>query len=473
MSEQVRLSMLEAVYPRELLEASIGQSVKRQEKERRLKHFTAVSVLWFLLAMSLWSRTAQARVWDKLTHWLQDHFPDQVQEPAGASALSYQRALLGVEPLEWLYRHGSHVLCGEQTPPSAFYRGRRLMAVDGTVFNVADTPANAQAFGRSRNQYGKGAYPQVRAVLLLECGSHAIVDVHLGGYREAEIHGAFGLLPSVERGMLLLHDANFFGGAYLEALRAKGVLTLGALASTVALERLRNLADGSYLARLKPNAGAYSPMQRPMLVRIIEYQLTDERLGEPGQVYRLATTWLNARTAPAKELIVLYHERWEIELALDEIKTHQRAQLKVLRSRTPQGVYQELYALLALHFAIRALMYQSALQADLDPDRLSFTEAMFQISETVADERPEQDAAVQQWRLERLRHRLRRTLLPQRRLRINRREIKQVYKKHKPKKRDVPPPKPFEPQERFADFVVLLSRPPGSKLLTEATPMLI
>jgi hypothetical protein len=126
------------------------------------------------------------------------------------------------------------------------------------------------------------------------------------------------------------------------------------LASTVDVERRRNLPDGSYLARLAPHTDVLYPMQQPVWLRIIEYQVTDERLGEPGQVYHLATTWLNPRTAPAKELLVLYHERREIEIAVDEIKTHLHVQLRVLRSHTPQGVRQELYALFVVHFAIRA-----------------------------------------------------------------------------------------------------------------------
>ncbi len=308
MSERVRLRMIEEVYSRELLLACVQHSPKRQQKQRRLQHFTGLSVVWFLLAMVLWSRLSQGRVWDKLTHWLQDRFPEDPQEPAGPSALSYQRAILGMEPLQWLFEQGTHVLCTRETE-GAWYRGYRLMALDGSLFNVADTRANAQAFGRSCNQYGKGAYPQARAVMLTECGSHATIGLHLGDYNEAELHGAYALLPQLARGMFLLHDANFFGGAYLEALNAKGVRALFALPSTVALERVRNLPDGSYLALLKPQPRALYPMKRAVWLRVMEYRITDERLGEPGQVYRLGTTWLNPRTAPAKALLVLYHER--------------------------------------------------------------------------------------------------------------------------------------------------------------------
>src|SRR6266436_4809323 len=341
MSQQVRLKMFEQVYPAELLHHCVQHSPMRQQKRRRLRHFTARSRLWFLLAMVLWSRLAQKRVWDKLTHWLQDRYPQQPEDPAGASALSYQRTALGVEPLQWLFEQGTHLLCTPETP-GAFYRSHRLMALDGSLFNVPDTEANAQAFGRSCNQYGKGAYPQARAVMLTECGSHATVGLHLG--------------------MLLMHDANFFGGAYLEALNAKGVRALFALPSTVALQRVRNLPDGSYLARLTPQRRAVYPMQQPLWLRIIEYQVSDERLGEPGHVYRLGTTWLNPRTAPAKELLALYHERWEIEIVVDEIKTHEAVCSRRCCVPTPhRGCERRLYALFVVHYAIRALMYCSAL----------------------------------------------------------------------------------------------------------------
>jgi hypothetical protein len=193
-----------------------------------------------------------------------------------------------------------------------------------------------------------------------------------------------------------------------------------------------------------------------MWMRILPYQITDERLGEAGKTYRLATTLLNPRVAPALRLIELYHERWEIELVIDEIKTHERAQRKVLRSKTPQGVIQELYGLFLAHYAVRATMAQAAMEAALDPDRLSFTEGLFQLTEMIDLTVTCEPEEVRLSAGKRLRHKIRRQLLPQRRLRINRREIKQVYRKYKPKKRHLPPPEPFEPGEQFLDFVVLL-----------------
>src|SRR6266516_5839396 len=197
-------------------------------------------------------------------------------------------------------------------------------------------------------------------------------------------------------------------------------------------------------------------MQQGMWVRIISYRITDERLGEAGQVYRLVTTLLNPRVAPALALIELYHERWEIELLIDEIKTHERAQRKVLRSKTPEGVRQELYGSYLAHYAVRKLLAEAAVEAALDPDRLSFSEGLFELTEMLSlalTVEPEQEAV----RLRaRLRHKMTRHVLPPRRLRINRREIKQIYHKYKQKKRRVPPPEPFDPEDQFLDFVDLL-----------------
>lgn len=160
--------------------------------------------------------------------------------------------------------------------------------------------------------------------------------------------------------------------------------------------------------------------------------------------------------APALALIELYHERWEVELVIDEIKTHERVQRKVLRSKTPEGGCQELYGLFLAHYAVRALLAQAAVQAHLDPDRLSFTEGLFQLTQMMDLALLFEPEGATEPLLKRLRHKMARTVLPARCLRINRREVKQVYNKYKPKKRQVPPPEPFEPEDQFLDFVDLL-----------------
>ena len=316
------------------------------------------------------------------------------------------------------------------------------------------------AFGRSRNQYGPGAYPQVRCVLLAECGSHGVVGLEMGRYDISEVHGAHRLLEQVGPDMLVMGDAGIISGGFVEHVRARHAHVLGALEAGAweHLDHQRRLADGSVLAWVPPTRkgqGQY-PVHRGMWVRIISYRITDERLGEKDKVYRLVTTLLNPRRAPALALIELYHERWEVELVIDEIKTHQRLQRKVLRSKTPEGVYQELYGLFLAHYAVRALMTQAAIPAHLDPDRLSFTDGLFQLTEMIDLALTLEPAEATEPLLKRLQHKMAQKVLPARCLRINRREVKQIYNKYKPKKRHVPPPEPFEPEDQFLDFVQML-----------------
>ena len=318
---------------------------------------------------------------------------------------------------------------------------------------------------RSSNQYGPGAYPQVKCVLLAECGSHAVVGLEMERYDVSEVHGAYRLLSHIGPDMLVLVDAGLISGAFIEQVRAHRAHILGAVEAGAweQPKTARRLADGSVLAWVTPSHSGRYRQQKGMWVRIISYRVTDARLGEPGKVYRLVTTLLNPRVAPALT-VELYHERWEIELVIDEIKTHERGQRKVLRSKT-RGVRQEIYGIYLAHDAVRALLAEAAVEAELDPDRLSFSEGLFELIEMLSLALTVEPEEAIEPLLARLRHKMARHVVPPRRLRINRREIKQIYHKYKPKKRGIPPPDPFEPGEQFLDFVDLLD------LLTPALPV--
>lgn len=458
--EQVSLTMLSQVYPQEVIERCVQQSQPWVSKARRVRASTALSLVLFVIGMALWSRLNQCQVWQKLVGSLSALHPGERKESMSDSGLSGRRQALGSQCLQTMLAACCQVLAEPASMPSAFFGRYRLMAIDGTLFTTPDTLANDAAFGRSSNQYGPGAYPQVRCVVLSECGSHAGVGLEIARYDVSEVHGAHRLLSQVGRNMLVMVDAGITSGGFLEHARERGAHVLGALEAGMweQLPRKRRLADGSVLAWVEPTrpGQALYPVRRGLWVRIIRYQITDERLGEPGQVYRLVTTLLNPRVAPALTLIGLYHERWEIELIFDEIKTHERAGRKVLRSRTPEGVRQELYGLFLAHYAVRVLLAQAAIEAELDPDRLSFSEGVFELTEMICFALPLEPQEATASLLARLRHRMANHVLPARRLRINRREVKQLYSKYKPKKRQVPPPEPFGSQERFLDFVDLL-----------------
>jgi hypothetical protein len=457
--EQVSMTMLEGVYPKEVIERCVQQSEPWSTKVRRVRLSTALTLVFFVIGMALWSRRNQCQVWQSLVGKLSDLHPAEPKSTMSDSGLSGRRQELGSQGLEALMRERCQVMAQPSSMPSAFYGRYRLMAIDGTVFNTPDTKANAAAFGRSSNQYGPGAYPQVRCVLLAECGPHTVVGLEIDGYEVSEVHGAHRLLSQVGRNVLVLVDAGITSGGFIEHVRERGAQVLGALEAGAweHLRKPRRLSDGSVLAWLGPTrpGSAHYPVRRGVWVRIISYRVTDERLGEVGKVYRLVTTLLNPRLAPALELIALYHERWEIELVIDEIKTHERAQRKVLRSKTPAGVRQELYGIYLAHYAVRVLLAQAAVAAELDPDRLSLSEGLFELTEMLSLALTLEEEATEPL-LTRLRHKMAQHILPARRLRINRREVKQIYNKYKPKKRQLPPPAPFEPEEQFLDFVDLL-----------------
>lgn len=458
--EQVSMTMLSEVYPKEVIERCVRESQPWSTKARRVRASTAVALVLFVIGMALWSRLNQCQVWQKLVGKLSDLHPGEPEDGLSDSGISGRRQALGSQCLQAVMRERCQLIAQRSSMPDAFFGRYRLMAIDGTVLNTPDTKANAAAFGRSRNQYGPGAYPQVRCVLLAECGSHGVVGLEMGHYEVSEVHGAHRLLEQVGPEMLVLVDAGIISGGFVEHVRERHAHVLGALEAGAweHLDHQRRLCDGSVLAWVPPTrkGQAQYPVHRGMWVRIISYRITDERLGEQDTVYRLVTTLLNPRVAPALALIELYHERWEVELVIDEIKTHQRAQRKVLRSKTPEGVSQELYGIYLAHYAVRLLLAQAAVEAELDPDRLSFTEGLFELTEMISlalTLEPEEATAPL---LARLRHKMAQHVLPPRRLRINRREVKQVYNKYKPKKRHVPPPAPFDPEDQFLDFVDLL-----------------
>jgi DDE family transposase/transposase IS4-like protein len=451
MCHQVSLEVFEQVYPRDTLCDQLSQHHAWEERERKLNMLV---LIYLLLAAALWTRLSFPRVLEQLARPL--HVLGLPLKAMGvrASAISERRQHLGTAPLQGLFAQCCRPLCTPATIGASCF-GRRVMALDGSVQDVPDTPANAAAFARPSNQHGAGPFPQIRLLLLTECGSHAVVDAVVDSSQEAERTLAEAVLPSREPDMLLTHDAQFTGLGFWQAIRARRAHVLAPLPSHHLPTYLRQLSDGSYLAVYYPSHKQQRAGIKPLLVRVIEYRLSDARLGEPEQRYRLATTLLNARTAPALALIACYHERWEVEVVIDEIKTQQRLQQPVLRSRTPLGVRQEVYALLLAHYAVRFWMHRAACQAQVDPDRLSFTQALFVLTETtraLAQVVPGEQPAL----LHEMCERLTAQLLPPRRLRVNPRLLKKLYRKYKRKSPNVPALPPFHPTHQFLDFVVLL-----------------
>ena len=256
----------------------------------------------------------------------------------------------------------------------ACYGTWRLVSLDGSTLDVADEKGNEDAFGRPGASRGRSAYPKIRFVSLVENGTHVLFGSQMNGYATGEITLAKAVLPCLQQGMLCLADRQFFGYELWKQARATGADLLWRVKKNMHLAREDQLADGSYLSRIYPSEREGRQKTNGMVVRVIDYELEGVEGAEP--IYRLVTSVLDHEKAPAKEMAARYHERWEIETALDELKTHMRGAQIVLRSKTPDLVRQEFYGLLLAHFAIRGLMHEAALRAQENPDRLSLLPAV-------------------------------------------------------------------------------------------------
>jgi hypothetical protein len=374
LTDHISIGVLTRVFPPELVDGVVAEAGRR---ERRARLLPARVVVYYVLALALFADSAYEEVMRQLVEGLAwESGWERVWEVPSKVAIYKARERLGREPLELLFRAVARPLASESTR-GAFYRGLRLVSLDGTCLDVADTEQNDAAFGRpgSSRREGGGAFPQLRLVALAESGTHAIFDAALGPYTSSEQALTDQLWESLGSGMLCLADRNFYSFQRFQTARRTGAQLLWRVRSDVGLPREQTLADGSYLTSIyaQKNRRAKRDGER---ARVVEYRLDDPALCEEDQRYRLITTILEPEQGPASELAALYPQRWELESALDELKTHQRGPRVVLRSKHPEGVYQEAYGHLCTHYAIRRVMHDAALEADLVPHRLSFIRSL-------------------------------------------------------------------------------------------------
>jgi len=340
----------------------------------RERDLPAHVMVYYVVALALYMQSAYTEVLRCLFEGLAWLFgPEVTVHVAAKSGIAQARARLGVEPLRRLYEDVVAPIGTDRTRGSR-YRGWRLVSLDGTTLDVADTASNAAAFGYPSGRLGDGSYPQLRLVSLVESGTHVLFGASFGGFRTGETVLARDSLRGLKAGMLCLGDRNFFGYELWREASATGADLLWRGKKNLVLPRVKRLSDGSYLSRIYATTKDRLHDRNGIMVRVIEFKL--EGLEDDEPFYRLMTTVLSPEAAPAAELAALYHERWEIETALDELKTHLRGARIVLRSKTPEGVRQEVYGLLLAHYAVRGLMHEAALSADEDPDRLSFLQAV-------------------------------------------------------------------------------------------------
>lgn len=339
---------------------------------RRIRAFPAVAGVYYVMALSLYPEASYEAVFSAVAQGLA--WEAGAPQPAGVSkvAISLLRSRIGAQPLADLVQRCCVPLAEEATHPSAFYRGLRLVAFDGSSFELADDPQIEEAFGRPGGRQGPAGYPQARCIVLAECATHAILGANLGLYGSGEWALCQPLLATLEPGMLCLADRGFNGFEHWEQARATGAQLLWRCAVNRKLPVEQALSDGSYLSTIRPTGVSVAEAQaRAIAVRVIDYTLPKLPNGQPH--YRLITTLLDDQEAPAMELAELYHRRWEMEALYDELKTHLRQSRRVLRSKTPELVRQEFFGWVLMHYTVRWLLHQGAARHRIPHEDLSFT----------------------------------------------------------------------------------------------------
>ena len=370
LSDHISLGVVARAVPPERVRAVLAETGKTSERERDLP---AQVMVYYAIALALHMGSSTREVLRCLLEGLRWLWGAEAVKVAGKSGISQARSRLGEAPLRRLYERVVQPIA-TRASKGAWYRRWRLVSLDGSCLDVADTAANRAGFGVPGASRGESAFPQLRFVALVENGTHVLFGARLGRFADGETTLAQPVLAALRPGMLCLADRQFFGHALWRAAAATGADLLWRGKHNLRLPREAALADGSYLTTIHPSDKDRRHRTGGVRVRVVEYRLEGVAGAEP--LYRLLTTILDPTQAPAAALAALYHERWEIEGALAELKTRLRGARVVLRSKTPELVRQEFWGLLLAHFAVRGLMHEAALKADEDPDRLSFSHAV-------------------------------------------------------------------------------------------------
>ncbi|MCW5318216.1 IS4 family transposase [Nostoc sp. KVJ3] len=360
---------------------SLAQTGSVEERKRKLPSQLTVCLV---IAMSLWASDSMGTVLKNLVQGLNRQWTrlGQYWKAPSSSSISEARQRLGCRVMSQLFEKIVRPLGTPQTP-GAFLGGLRVMAVDGTVLDVPDSTANARVFGYPGSRKGtRAAFPKVRLVLLVEAGTHLIVDALMCPYRIGERVRALKLLRSCGQGMLLMWDRGLHSYRMVHATKNRGCQYLGRVPKNVKFPVEKVLEDGSYLSWIAPDRKSKNKGGTQIQVRVIEYTIDSD---DGQKTYRLITSLMDIAVFPALLLANEYHQRWEIENTIDELKTHLNGRKTPIRSLKPREVVQEIYGWLLGHYAVRTLMFQAATHAGISPLRLGFTGTLKVIRRAISD----------------------------------------------------------------------------------------
>ena len=372
---------LETVIQPSMIETALKKTNSLESRQRKL---TSSLVVCLVIAMSYWSSDSMTTVLKNLVNGLNKQWTKlgQSWKTPVSSSITEARQRLGCRVMSQLFNSIAKPLAKKETP-GAFLGGLRVMAVDGTLLDVPDSQANARVFGYPGSRKGtRAAFPKVRVVLLIEAGTHLITDALMCPYRIGERVRALKLLRSLNESMLLMWDRGFHSYRMVNSTLAQGCQYLGRVPKNVKFPNHKNFDDGSYLSWINPDRKSRKKGFSKIQVRVIEYTIeTDGEL----KTYRLVTSLIDLTLFPALLLAQQYHQRWEIENTIDELKTHLLGRKTPIRSLKPREVVQEIYGWLLGHYAIRSLMFQASEQANISPLRLGFTGTLKVIRRAIPD----------------------------------------------------------------------------------------
>lgn len=375
LTDLISLGVVAKSFPVETVKEVLEETGKASRRHREMP---AHVVVYYVIAMAFYMQVSYREVLRCLLEGIRWLSGGKLKvKITGKSGISQARRRVGSEPVKRLHDRlvAPIAVRGEQRQTrGAWYRQWRLVSLDGSTLDVANTEENEAEFGRQKTQKGRSAFVQLRFVCLVENGTHVLFGSRLGAYATGENTLADEVIGSLRKGMLCLADRGFFSYPRWVAAKATGAQLLWRVKTNILLPCLKRFEDGSYLSKIYASKKHRLRDQGAIVVRVIEYTLPEVPDAEP--FYRLVTTLLDPGQAPAEELASLYPERWEIETALDEFKTHLRGEKIVLRSKTPDLVRQEFYGFMMAHYAVRGIMHEAALKADVDPDRLSYVHAV-------------------------------------------------------------------------------------------------
>ena len=371
LSDFLAASLLARVVPADVVHAVLDEHGCNSQ---RIRSFPAVAGVYYCIALSLYPEAAYEEVFAVVSQGLA--WASGAAQPAlvAKSSISSLRSRIGSAPLSDLVKRCCVPLANARDHPHAFFAGLRLVAIDGSTFELPDEADNARVFGYPNSSAvtaGPAGFPQARCAVLIECATHAILGANIGAFRDGERGLAAALLPRLEPGMLCMADRGFNSFEHWRQAKATGADLLWRCGSTWKMPVQRVLDDGSFLSVIRPSHVTRAEAdQQAITVRVIDYELPGLDDAQPR--YRLLTTLLDPQLAPAMELAAVYHQRWEIESVFDELKTHLRQSRRVLRSKTPELVRQEFYGWVLAHYSVRWLLHQGASSHRIPHAELSF-----------------------------------------------------------------------------------------------------